>query len=444
MDSESHQTNPERQAWMAFNQCASALESNRLAVELRPRPRDEDTAFSGDYDFLIHPDRFGEIVQLFFRICTEHNVSFQVWRRATFKNRIIFLTLGGREIVLEFWPHAELTKVNHRKGESFLTYRGFSDASEAGYREETLALLFICHLFFKRKDLSDSQNQWRLGEFAGRMDAIAGEGMGRTSLAGDVRQLLEGIIRKDLTLDQANRMAIDLMNRHHIRLATCSEARRSRVLAKAGRIFRGWGGRIVPCVGPDGSGKTHFISAVLALVDEHSINATSMRFKNLYRKNRIYAWINKRFRNRHDLPKNTADERLAPILYWAALPAYGWAILKNMNRKAVFMDRFFLEFMVRGYRENGDREIRQIRGYRFLSRLIPGPRKMIVLTASNQLIMSRKAELSDEAIQDFYSRYIAFAVSRKVSCVLFLNTHHSGQELAECCLKEIGLLKAKR
>ena len=429
---------------MAFNECASALESNQLAVELRPRPRDEDTAFSGDYDFLIDPDRFGEIVQLFFRVCTGHDVSFKVWRRAVFKNRIILLTLGGKEIVFEFWPHAELTKADHFKGESFLTYRGFSDASQAGYREETLALLFICHLFFKRKILTASQNHWRLGEFARRMDVITAEGRQQTSLAADVRNLLEGILRNELAVDQANRLAIDLLNRHHIQLGTCRAVKCGRVLTRAGRFFRGWGGRVVPCVGPDGSGKTHFISAVMTLVEAHSIEATSVRFKNLYRKNKIYAWINKRFRNRHKLSKNSADERMAPIVYWSALPAYIWIILKNLKKKAVFMDRFFLEFMVRGYREGGDRKIRPIRGYRFLSWLIPEPRKLVVLTASYKLIMSRKAELCDEAIQDFYKRYIAFAVSRKIFCVLFLNTHHSGPELAECCLKEIGLLKPNR
>lgn len=429
---------------MAFNECVLELEMSGLAVELRPRPRDAETVFSGDYDFLIDPDRLVEIVQLFFRVCTELGVSFQVWRRAVFKIRIMLLTPDGREIIMEFWPHAELTKEDLHEGETFLTYRGFSEASDAGFREETLALLFICHLFFKGKDLSDSQNRFRLGDFAKRMEVIGSENGGEASLAADVWNLLEAIIRKDLSLDQANRMAIGLFDRHDIHLTSCAAAKRSRMLTRAGRFFRGWGGRVVPCVGPDGSGKTHFISAVMTMVEAHSIDATSMRFKNLYRKNKIYAWINKRFRNRHGLAKNTADERLAPLVVLTALPAYGWIVLKHLGKKAVFMDRFFLEFMVRGYREEGDRDIRQIRGYRLLSRLIPEPRKMIVLTASNALIRSRKAELNDAAIRDFYDRYIAFLVGRKVSCVLFLNTSHSGPELAGCCLKELGLLKKKR
>ena len=77
-----------------------------------------------------------------------------------------------------------------------------------------------------------------------------------------------------------------------------------------------------------------------------------------------------------------------------------------------------------------------------MCRLIPEPRKLIILTADNELILSRKAELSADAIQDFYSRYISYTVSQNISNVLFLNTHLSGPELAERCLGSIGVLKA--
>jgi hypothetical protein len=73
--------------------------------------------------------------------------------------------------------------------------------------------------------------------------------------------------------------------------------------------------------------------------------------------------------------------------------------------------------------------------------LIPEPRKLVVLTADDELISSRKAELSHEAIHDFYSRYIAFSVNRKISNILFLNTNQAGDELAETCLKSIGAIK---
>jgi len=141
------------------------------------------------------------------------------------------------------------------------------------------------------------------------------------------------------------------------------------------------------------------------------------------------------------LQKNIADEQLASFLYWVALPSYCWQVLKSLNKKAVFMDRFFLEIMVRGYREDKGQGLDQILGYSMLCWLIPEPRRMIVLTADHALITSRKAELSAEAIQDFYSRYISYVVGQKVSNVLFLNTHSSGDELAGSCLDLIGILK---
>lgn len=424
---------------MAFQECSSTLENDQLAVELRPRLRDQETAFSGDYDYLMNPSRFEEIVKLFFRVCVEHAVSFQVRQRAAFKNQIILFGTGKRKILFEFWPHAELTKSTYSEGWSFLTYEHFIKACEAGFKDETLALLFVSHLFFKGKDTSCAQNQWRLNEFSKRMVSIVEKGGQKASLAGKVQELLAGIMQGELSLDEANPMAINLLDGNKIQLAGCGQAKRSYKLAKARLFFRGWGARIVPCVGPDGSGKTYFIAALMEMVKEHSLKASSLRFKNLFRKNFIYAHLNKRYRIPRGLPKNTADEKLAHVLYLFALPAYGWQILKSLRQKAVFMDRFFLEFMVRGYRENEGRDITDIKGYARLCRLIPQPRKLIVLTADDELIFSRKAELGPEAIQDLYNRYISYSVSQKISNVVFLNTHSSGPELAKRCLSSISV-----
>ena len=427
----------------AFLKCSSIIEKDQLAVELRPRSRDKDTAFSGDYDYLMNPSRFEEIVQLFFRVCVEHAVSFQIRQRSAFKRQIILFGEDSQKIIFEFWPHAELTTDSHRKGWSFLTYQHFSTACEAGLKEETLALLFICHLFFRKKDLSNSQVQWRLKQFTERMDHALDKGSPHASFTEKIRELLSNITQNQLTLEEANRRAITLMEEKQIQIAGCGFAKRSRMFTKAQRFFKGWGARIVPCVGPDGSGKTYFITDVMKSVKENSLKASSIRFKNLFRKNKIYSYINKRYRSRQNLPKNIADEKLAFFVYWAALPAYCWNCLKSLNKKAVFMDRFFLEFMVQGYRENQTQEITQISGYSLLCRLIPEPRKMIILTADNELIFSRKAEMSPDAIQDFYMRYVSFSVNRKVANILFLNTHHSGSKLAECCLDSIGVLKVK-
>jgi len=437
MDSIDNETEIDGKAWIAFQECSSALEKEQLAVELRPRFRDEETAFTGDYDYLMDVSRFGEIVKLFFRICVEHAVSFQVRQRALFKHQIVLMGEGGRTIMFEFWPHAELTTVDSSKGWSFLSYRRYVEACDAGFREEALALLFIGHLFFKKKDLTNAQNRWRLEEFAGRIEGVANRGGESAVFAGKIRDVLLGVLDGKLTLAEANRTAVRLLRECKIHVEGVGAAKRHRLLTKLRRMFRGWGGRIVPCVGPDGSGKTHFITAVMKLAAERSMDASSFRFKYLFRKNRIYAFINKRYRNRHGVEKNIADERLAHILCWAALLGYQWEVLKNMGKKAVFMDRFFLEFMLRGYREGKD--VREIGVYKLLSRWVPEPRRMVVLTADDTLISSRKAELSNEAIRDFYDRYIAYAAEQKVANVLYLNTHHSGDKLAEYCLLFLGL-----
>ena len=434
----------DQEALTAFRACSFALGEGRLAFELRPRPRDVETAFSGDYDYLMDASRFAEIVQMFFVVCLEHAVSFQVRHRAAFKRQIILFGGSDREITVEFWPHAELATGDDRDDWSYLLFGSFVEACERGLKEEILALVFLCHLHFKNKDLSDPQNQWRLEEFAGRMSKIVQEGRDHAVLAGKIRGLLTGVREGSLSLEGANREAIGLLREEKIQLEDREVAKRQRWQRKAGRIFRGWGARIVPCVGPDGSGKTHFIDSVMGLAEEKELDVASIRFKHLFRKNFIYGRINKRYRVRHDLPKNTADERLAPLLYWAAMPLYWWNILRSLGRDAVFMDRFFLEFMVQGYREDGDQGLREMPGYSLLSRLIPEPRRMVVLAADNELITSRKAELSAEAIQDFYRRYVDYSVEARVSIVLFLNSHRSGSELAGMCLGSLGLRGGSR
>ncbi|MDE0836944.1 MAG: hypothetical protein OSA84_11400, partial [Akkermansiaceae bacterium] len=296
MESKSNIPTSEDKAWLAFKDCSSALETGKLAVELRPRSRDEETAFSGDYDYLMDSSRFEEIVQLFFRVCIENEVSFQILRRAAFKHQIILLGSDERRIIFEFWPHAELTTDTPLKGISFLTYQRFVEACEAGLREETLALLFVCHLFFKRKDPSHSQVQWRLENFSGRMSRVVPQDGLKAPLADKIRELLVSLKLSRLTLAEANHVALGLLSEAEIVLARQGFAKRQRMLAKMGRIFRGWGARIVPCVGPDGSGKTYFITSVLELVQQQSINASTIRFKKLFRRNKIYSHINRRYR----------------------------------------------------------------------------------------------------------------------------------------------------
>ena len=388
----------------------------------------------------MNPSRFEEIAGLFFRVCVEHGVSFQILQRAAYKHRIVIFGLDRREIIFEFWPHAELTTRTPRQGSSFLTYQRFLEAREAGFAEQSLALLYVCHLFFKNKDLSKPEVKWRLSEFVKRMDCVVESGERGASFAGKVREILGGIMHGEVTLGDANQAALKLLDENEIKVETSGMAKWSRMQVKIGRIFKGWGARVFPCVGPDGSGKTHFIAALMDLAGESSFRVSSIRFKNLYRKNRIYSTINKRYRVSRNLPKNSADESLAPLLFCVALPSYVWQIFKSLNKQAVFMDRFFLEFMVRGYRESDARGIKSVRGYSLMCKLIPSPRKMIVLTADYELITSRKAELSAEAIQDFYTRYLEFSVQRKISSVLFLNTHLPGDELAKRCLQSLGIL----
>lgn len=443
----SHQINTEQEnhAWTAFLECAATLEKNDLAVELRTRSRDEEAAFSGDYDYLMDASRFDEIVQLFFNICLKHAVSFQIQQRAAFKHRINLFGPDAKKIIFEFWPHAELTTGTSHKGWAFLTYQRFSEASQAGLKEETLALLFVCHLFFKKKDLSSPQVQWRLQNFADRMGRVVEQGGAHASFAEEIQQLLTGIIQQQFTLSEANAVALELLAKKNVQIEDSGTAKWQHLLTKAQRPFRGWGGKVVPCVGPDGSGKTYFITTVMDMVKAHSLNVRATRFKRLFRKNVIYSYLSKRYRkSRGDMPKNVADERMASTLYWVALPAYAWEVLKSLNTKAVLMDRFFLEFMVRGYRESQGPGIQQMPGYSRLCRLIPEPRRMIVLTADYELISSRKADLSVEAVHDFYSRYISFALNRKVSNVLFLNTHSDGAELAKCCLDSFGIMKQRK
>ena len=225
--------------------------------------------------------------------------------------------------------------------------------------------------------------------------------------------------------------------------AGCGSASWCRIRVKLGRIFKGWGGRVIPCAGPDGSGKSYFIDSVMKLAKEHSLKVDSVLFRHLFRKPMLYRFVNKRYRAKKGkgIERNIIDERLAPMVYWLALSRYIWKILTSFNKDAMLMDRFFLEFMVRGYREENEHGFVEIPGYSLLCRLLPEPRKMVIVSADNELITSRKTELSHASIEDFYKRYISYCVGRKITNVIFLNSHEAGDKLAERCLTLTRLCK---
>jgi thymidylate kinase len=412
------------------------LEESQLAVELRPRPKNRETVFSGDYDYLIDLSNFEEIVTLYFEVCLRHRVSFQLLQRSYFVKRLVIHGLDGRKIICEFWPHAELATKKGNKGWSFITYHQFVAACDAGFKQEALALIYITHLYFRKKDLANEQNQWRLEECLKRMEEIMPDDGAQESIAEKIREVLTGIIQGELPLHEANQKALCIMAENQMEPAGSGYAAWRRLSVKLGRIFKGWGGKVIPCAGPDGSGKSYFIDLVMKLAKKHSLKVDSVLFRHLFRKPMLYRFVNKRYRAKKGkgIERNVVDERLAPMVYWLALSRYIWKVLASFNKDAMFMDRFFLEFMVRGYREKNENGFVEIPGYSLLCRLLPEPRKMVVVSADNELITSRKTELSHASIDDFYERYIFYCVDRNITNVIFLNSHEAGKKLAERCL----------
>ena len=415
----------------AFAATIHRLQAMHAVVLLRPRDISIHTAFDGDYDLLFDPDRFSDIIAAALTQSRKHGVSLTIEQYAQYKRRICFICDNAeRRIQVELWPHAELTISNGpfrslgaiawESARPFFVKKGKYLAIEPNLA----AAIYITHLHHKQKSLSSPEVQRRLAYYE---DALAASGNG---VDGDPLDIIRAVRSRTADLKTANRRACTALLQMGVqvrilRMAPLFDRARRRLESVIG------GGNEmplspIPIVGPDGSGKTTIVNT---LAERHGFS--TLKFKNVFRFSLLYRsfhHIKERQAHTSHKAKNLVDENMSQAIL--AIAIFRWwpliitravgRYLRGPGTHTMVVDRYFWDYLVKV--RHADVPPSRIAGCRLLSKLVPEPRKAVILCCNLTTLHSRKNELRPEAVDFLYDSYCEQIARTKVKRVLALST----------------------
>ena len=410
--------------WDAFHEIDAYLNSDQLpVVELRPKARQHSEALLGDYDYLIDSRIFEVILRKLCEVSVKYNISILATHEKKHKKRVFLFGPNGEVVLFEFWGRAEVVMQDNFTNKQMRTgysYHAYKKASEKIGKTAVLALIYVCHLHTKNKEFGVQVHN-RLSYFIEKLTVGADE---QGDYSGAIACLLAKLQRKQLSVKNANDSAIELLSsvgcKTNPMLPTfvfekmINKSKKQKPKSK-----------ITPIVGPDGCGKTTFISK---LAERNLLlGCVILRFKSLFRESRAYNLFRRIFGQRGLEIK--FDENHASLV--AAISLIGYFRLAR-KAKCVVMDRWFLEFMVTGYRTNLHMPShRRIIWYKLCTIFIPKPHSVIILTTDFATLVHRKDELSLESVEYFYNSYVEYVCSRKIKNCFFLSSTCENQEMVD-------------
>ena len=382
--------------------------------QLRFKTLTRERAFDGgDYDFFAAPGSRLTIKKTFQKTIRARCGSFCIKANPSKIQIDLWDSHHRRHLSVDIWTEYRI--FSDEEQQSYFVR--FSDIAHlllqdnGGYALpiDLEAVLYINHLDTKKRDVRHQEVQDRLKYYSERLHAsdpaaagrlwsgkAEGEEMPRriqrhlndlrdmkvapSSLASAYMPLLRSLG----LLAHRRPAASDLRNR-------LPNAIRHRVEARLHTPF-------AAVVGPDGAGKSTFISALTERFD----NSVSRRtFKNFFRLNRLYRSLRHRSRTYQRSQTNIADERYGRLLFWLALINYVRHFKAGgPNCGLVVVDRFFHDLLLHNVRAARGRVTLGAVG-RVQARLFPLPAAVFHLYAPVDTIRRRKAELEEETIREY-------------------------------------------
>lgn len=409
----------ELQAFRRWND----LSSNEVIL-LRPKPITRQDAFDGDYDYLVNPRSFARLYFNALQAGREASTPVVVNQNAPRKRVLTFGPKTGQQIKCELWPHAELVGPDGRK-----TTIHWQDLQKLAFQTESLrtalAAIYVTHLHYKNKDLNSPEVNWRLNWFKANLHGF------HSAASSDISTTLDDLAGGRTDKRNANISALQVLERLDL---TPSPDMRGQALGKykkltklAPRHLRRHA--IMPVVGPDGVGKTTIVEG---FVQAEGSGHRSAKFKRLFRH-----WagmkpaylINKAFPGvfcdqGRPLKNNELDERFSWAAILVATLTYRFLQLSILVQplrskpSQVALDRFFWDYLVKP-RASTD-ALMPTPGARWLVRITPKPKKIVICVAAPALIRSRKRELTSSVIEGLYEHYVSLLASNRATSALFL------------------------
>jgi len=187
--------------------------------------------------------------------------------------------------------------------------------------------------------------------------------------------------------------------------------------------------RIIPVVGPDGAGKTAMLDE---LKQQARLPVRRYRFKNLIRHNLLYQisrlWLLKKVES--EIPgdikkaavKDYYDDIIGDRVIGYGAVYYPFLATKQfLNRGFLFVDRFFHDFIIQNARFNeSDSKLRN--NWKYLLKRTPDTFWFLHLDAPNHIILSRKQELSEQAINAYRECMFEMYLQKPSPAYSYINT----------------------
>lgn len=172
------------------------------------------------------------------------------------------------------------------------------------------------------------------------------------------------------------------------------------------------GSRTVAVIGPDGSGKTTLIDAIRS--SHVSKNFRFKRFKRYFR--RVLPYIVR------SQDRNDRDQKLLCLILPVSILTFTFGYLLSFRSKSTLLDRYFYDYLIKDVRET-NRPLRKIALYKYLSKILPKPYKLVIAMCPAEVIVERKQEMSVKTINDLYDIYLEQVFYSGLDDVLFCNTN---------------------
>lgn len=247
-------------------------------LELRPRTKTISHVFSGDYDFVIHPDDLISIIKTILRICTKHESHLEVITKSKNK-RILRIIKNGHSITIELWINVELADTTRLAKTLQISGRTICEAVRklgAEHGNVIKAALYITHISYKKKSLLEDLQVERIQFFMDSLYSLS-QRESLTNSLDSLKEVYAALLRNDnVDLAKANSIALRVLADYGLNSSMRLFSRFQQKRFVQSKIMK----RIVPIIGPDGSGKT-YICEHLALEDP--ANRMHFPYKKFFR-----------------------------------------------------------------------------------------------------------------------------------------------------------------
>lgn len=394
--------------------------SNELPmIWLRPRPYDEVSILSDDFDFLVSRLEIKSILNFMFQVCSEKNVSFAVDNNYKAKITLsIFNNDYNDCVTLDLWYFSEF-RTSYEYSHFNRAAISYTEVAllPKDQRATLIAALYLLHLHHKQKYIVGDTVFYRIDLFSNIACLPNSLKMSFINLKNN----------KTYTLEIYN-AAINYIYKKKIKLIS---PMRLKLIYMRNRVRNSLYWRIpgvIPFIGPDGSGKSTIIEGIKNSRFKKSYSYKA--FKRIFRKPLFHLFTSE--------PRNVRDEKML----WLILPV-AWLYLSVCRWlfgwiKPMIIDRYFYDYYIYNVRGN-DKPLCRIRAYKLCSYLTPMPYKLVVCMCRADIVITRKNEMTIKSINSLYSVYIDQIVISMPKKVFFCNTN---QDVDITIKQTLSFLKA--